>query len=145
MPNIATVLKAEIARVARKEIRSETVQLRQAVNASRKEIAALKRRLAELERQAKKLSRARAPVAVRDEEAAGEGGTRLRFSASALAKQREKLGLSTAKFAALIGVSPASIHNWESGVSRPRQAQLAAIAKVRGLGKREALARVKAL
>jgi hypothetical protein len=51
MPNIATILKEEIARVARKEVRRETTALKKAAATYRSEIAALKRRAAETERQ----------------------------------------------------------------------------------------------
>ena len=57
MPNIAAVLKAEIARVARKEVRGAVESLRKATSAHRSEVAALKRRLLELERQVKKQTR----------------------------------------------------------------------------------------
>jgi hypothetical protein len=46
MPNIASLLKAEISRVARKEIRAEITALRKAATTHRSEIAALKRRAA---------------------------------------------------------------------------------------------------
>ncbi len=49
MPNIATVLKAEIARVARKELRSQTDSLKKSLASHRTEIAALKKRVRELE------------------------------------------------------------------------------------------------
>ena len=44
MPNIATILKHEISRVARREVRGETQSLKKAAGAHRAEIAALKRR-----------------------------------------------------------------------------------------------------
>ena len=48
MPNIASVFKSEISRVARKEIKAEILTLRKSTIAHRKEIAALKRRIEEL-------------------------------------------------------------------------------------------------
>ena len=51
MSNVASVLKEEIARVARKEIRRETSSLKKSSTTYRSEIAALKRRVHELERQ----------------------------------------------------------------------------------------------
>jgi len=51
MPNIASILKEEIARVARKEVRRETTALKKSNVTHRSEIAALKRRATELERQ----------------------------------------------------------------------------------------------
>ena len=59
--------------------------------------------------------------------------------------QRERLGFSAADYAKLVGVSPVTIYNWEHGKSRPRKEQLAALAAVRGIGKREALAKLELL
>src|SRR5437762_2853684 len=59
MSNIASVLKEEISRVARREIKRETSALKKASSAYRSDIAALKRRLQELERQLRRASRGR--------------------------------------------------------------------------------------
>ncbi|GAC1531162.1 MAG: hypothetical protein NVS2B4_10360 [Ramlibacter sp.] len=75
----------------------------------------------------------------------GDSGTQLRFSAARFAAQRKKSGLSAAKYAQLLGVSGLSVYKWESGQTRPRRAQLEAIAAVRGLGKREVAARLEHL
>lgn len=58
MSNVASVLKEEISRVARKEIRRETSSLKKASTTHRSEIAALKRRVFELERQLRRVGRA---------------------------------------------------------------------------------------
>ena len=50
MTNFAAQLKAEISRIAKKEVRTETKQLKKASVGYRSEIAALKRRLIELEK-----------------------------------------------------------------------------------------------
>ena len=50
MPNIAVVLREEISRLARKEIRSQTEALRKASAQHRKAVADMKRRTSELER-----------------------------------------------------------------------------------------------
>lgn len=140
MPDIAAALKAEIARIARKQIKSENEALKKAVSAYRHEIASLKKRVEHLERQGKRVRRASEPAA--QEPGAGQ---QLRFSAPRFASQRAKLGLSAADFALLLGVSPLSVYKWEKGDVRPRAAQLQAIAQLRGLGKREAQARLQAL
>jgi hypothetical protein len=49
MPNVASVLKSEIARVARKEVRAEIASLKKAASAYRSDIAELKRRANSLE------------------------------------------------------------------------------------------------
>ena len=50
MPNIAAVLKEEILRLARKEIRTETLALKRASAQYRRDIAEMKRRLSDLQR-----------------------------------------------------------------------------------------------
>lgn len=146
MPNIANVLKAEIARVAKKEVRTDTESLRKTVALYRHEIAALKKRLAQVEKDVKRSGRRRgSEVAAPVETQTQVGGRQLRFSATRFAAQRKKLGLSAADFAKLLGVSSLSVYKWESGKTRPRRAQLQAIAEARNLGKREALARLEQL
>ena len=56
MPNIATVFKAEIARLARKEVRGDSEGLKKAVAAQRADIASLKRRIQTLEAMVKRLA-----------------------------------------------------------------------------------------
>lgn len=144
MPNIAVVLKDEIARIARKEVRAQTQDFKKASAQYRAHIASLRRRIDELERQLKRASKrgAAAPAAADDE---GEASTARRFSATRLAAQRRKLGLSAGDFAALLGVSGQSVYKWEHGESRPRARQLEAIAALRGIGKREAAQRLEKL
>ncbi len=144
MSSFADQLKSEIARIARKEVRAETKALKKANAQYRSDIAALKRKLVELERalarQAKAGGKARAQAAT--EEAAD--GPSLRFRVAGFANLRKKLGLSAAEMGQLIGVSAQSVYHWETGKTRPRASQLAAIAAVRHLGKREVAARLAA-
>lgn len=144
MPNLAIALKAEIARIARKELRGELDALKKASAAYRREIATLKRRNVELERLVKSAVKT-APRAAAKPDETGTENRHLRFSPARFASQRKKLGLSAANFAKLIGVSGLSVYKWESGQARPRRAQLEAIASVRGIGKREAQNRLEQL
>src|SRR5688572_26482845 len=146
MPNIAAVLKSEIARIARKEVRTQTEEFRKSSAQYRSHIAALRKRIDELERQVKRVGK----TSARSSQAAAaesddDQGTSRRFSAARLAAQRQKLGLSAADFATLLGVSGQSVYKWEHGESRPRARQLEAIAAVRGIGKREAATRLAKL
>lgn len=143
MPNFATVLKGEIARIARKEVRAEIEELKKASVYYRSQIAALKRQVQALEKQVGRLARAGAKAAA--VAPAKRAATSLRFSAKRLAVQRQKLGLSAAAFGTLIGVSGQTIYLWESGKTRPRASQLQSIAAARGLGKREAAAKLAEL
>ena len=63
MPNIATVLKAEISRIARKEVRTEVAALKKALNAGRADVAALKRRAQVMEQELRRLHKASPKVA----------------------------------------------------------------------------------
>lgn len=143
MPNIATVLKQEIARVARKELRAQTETLKKTVAALRSEVNALKRRTQEVEAQQRKAARAKPrPTPAAAEPADGKG---VRFSAKGLASNRRRLGLSAADLGLLVGASGQSVYLWENGKTQPRAKQLPAIAALRGIGKREAAERLAAL
>lgn len=144
MQNLATALKAEIARIAKKELRGDLDSWKKASASFRREIAALKRRNADLERQLRRAAKGTPRTPAKSEDVSSED-RQLRFSATRLASQRKKLGLSAADFAKLVGVSSLSVYKWESGQTRPRRAQLEAIANVRGIGKREAFARLERL
>ena len=144
MPNIAVVLKDEIARIARKEVRAQTEDFKKSSAQYRAQIAALRRRVDDLERQLKRVGKAAARGSAPADQDGEEGeGPRRRFSPARLAAQRRKLGLSAAEFAALLGVSGQSVYKWEHGESRPRAKQLEAIAALRGIGKREAQQRLE--
>ncbi|WP_440534610.1 helix-turn-helix domain-containing protein [Variovorax sp. YR566] len=138
MPNIASILKAEISRVARKEVRAEIETLKKASVAHRASIAELRRQVNALEkalrRVAKEATRPAATPGLHDEAAAG---TKRRFSATRLATHRARLGLSAASYGQLVGVSGQTIYHWEQGKARPRAAQLENLAAVRELGARD--------
>ena len=142
MPNIASVLKSEIARVSRKEIRAEVSSLQRTVSGYRSQIAAMRRQIDSLE---KALKRAGKTTPKRDAEIADEGPSAVhRFSAKGFASHRQRLGLSAAAMAKLLGVSSLSVYKWESGKTKPRAKQIEAIASIRNMGRREALAKLDA-
>ena len=147
MPNLASVLKAETSRLARKEVRTQTATMKKASATHRREIAELKRlvqdlskRVAFLERQERK--RVERPAAAIEVKEPANG---FRFSPGWVKSHRSKLGISAADYARLVGVSALTIYNWEHGKTRPRSQQLAALATVRALGKREAVKRLELL
>ncbi|HSV34825.1 MAG TPA: helix-turn-helix domain-containing protein [Ramlibacter sp.] len=145
MPNIGTVFKSEISRVSRKEVRGETQALKKSISQYRTQIADLKRRMQALEQQVKRLGKAgqRAAPEARAEAEADESAGKIRFSAKGFAAQRQRLGLSAAALAKILGVSALSVYKWEGGKTRPRAKQLEAIAGLRGMGKREAAKRLE--
>lgn len=136
MPNIGALLKQEIARLARREIRAQVQATRKASTQYRRHIAALRRQVATLERQVALLQRR---VLGKPPGGATVAPTqKIRFVAKGLKSQRTRLGLSAADFGRLVGVSAQSIYNWEQGHATPRAEQLRMIATRRGIGKREA-------
>jgi DNA-binding transcriptional regulator YiaG len=138
MPNIASILKSEISRVARKEVRAEIETLKKASALHRASIAALRRQVEKLEKELRRAARTAAQVSPGgDADEAAEQGPHRRFSASRLAAHRVKLGLSAAAYGKLVGVTGQTIYKWEQGKARPRKAQLEGLASVRGLGRRE--------
>ncbi|MES2282226.1 MAG: helix-turn-helix domain-containing protein [Pseudomonadota bacterium] len=141
--NIATALKSEISRVARKEVRAEVTALKSASSRYRSDIAELKRRIVQLERIVGQLGKSPRKKAAEAQD--GETQTLTRYSARNLASLRKKLGLSAADFGKLLGVSGASIYLWEEGKTRPREKNMPAIAKLRGMGKKAAFAQLAAL
>ena len=145
MPNIAAVLKDEIRRLAKREIKAATSTTKQAVVQYRRDIAQLKRELQLQKRktaflEAQERKRLDQPPAADEGELSG-----VRHSARSVPAQRKRLGLSAAAFGKLVGVSGLTVFNWEHGKARPRQDRLAALVAVRTMGRREALAKLEVL
>ena len=136
MPNVASVLKGEMSRVARREVRAETLALRKAVSVYRSEIAALKRRTQVVEQLLRRLPKP-TPDVQPDVDV-----SKVRFNSKSLSAQRRRLGLSAERCGRLLGTSSQSIYNWEQGKTRPLARHLPAIAALRGLSKKEAAARL---
>jgi DNA-binding transcriptional regulator YiaG len=141
MANIAVLLKNEISRLSRKEIRREVQPLRKATAGYRREIAALKRAIASLERRSKQIAKQGSSASV----TAGTGEKPTRFVAKGLVSLRRRLGLSAADLARLLGVSMQSVYNWERKKTTPRREQVAAIVAIRSLGRKEAEEHLKAM
>lgn len=138
MANLASVLKEEIRRLARREINSETQVLRRNSAQHRRDIASLKRQVSDLQRKVALLEKRTWTKSAPAAKAESSGNKR--FSAKGLASQRKRLNLSAADYAKLVGVSAPTLYSWEQGRSRPRAEQLDKLASVRGISKKEALA-----
>lgn len=142
MPNIASVLKAEIARVARKEVRAEVEALKRASTQQRSAIAALRRQVEALQKELRRASKQTlAPQELKNKPAANDGIAR-RFSATRMAAHRAKLGVSAIAYGKLVGIGGQTIYNWEQGKSRPNPEQILTLALARQLPRSELLARM---
>ncbi len=141
MSTFAVVFKDQVNKLARIQIRKEVGKIKKASAQHRRDIAALKRVIASLQKQIKQTGSARAAaVAGADEKSASLDN--VRFSSRSVKAQRQKLGLSAKDYGKLLGVTALAVYNWEQGKSRPRSHHMAKFVAVRGIGKREAYARL---
>ncbi len=144
MPNLQSVLRQEIRRLARREVRSELEATKKAVSQHRREIAELKRRNTALQRRVSYLqSRETKRIKARPSLEEPPQGTR--FSTRSMKAQRKRSGLAQEDYASLVGVSSSTIYNWESGSTKPSGKHLATLVSLRGIGKRKAKERMKLL
>lgn len=145
MPNIQALLRDEITRLARKELKKEVDAMKKIHAQQRRDIADLKRRNVGLERKVALLeSKVLGKVTSRKASDAADGA-KLRFTAKGLSSHRKRMGLSAHDFGRLIDVSGLTIYNWEKGSTRPRNAQLAKLAAIRQMGKKEAKQRLQTI
>jgi len=135
LANIASVLKEEITRLARKELRSETESLKKASAQYRSEIAALKRRTLSLEQQLARFEKSASKNTMA--QVNPEETTKARFTAKGFKTLRQRLGLTAEAIGTLLGMSAQTIYNWEAGNTSPREQQMVRIVMLRGMGKRE--------
>ncbi|MFH2140551.1 MAG: helix-turn-helix domain-containing protein [Pseudomonadota bacterium] len=136
MANLTSMLKDEIARISRKEMRGETDKLRKTSSQYRTEIASLKRRASTLEQQVGRLEKLVSKLA--GEAPSSEPASKPRFTAKGFKSHRNRLGLSAEAAGSLLGVSAQTVYSWEAGKSSPRASQMERVVALRALGKREA-------
>ena len=142
MANLAQTLKNEISRLARKQVKQEVSALRDAATRYRSDIAELKRQVRDQQRRIAFLE-SQESKRVKSPKAPKEAVENARFSPKWLRSHREKLGLSAADYAKLVGVSTQTIYLWEREQTKPRKSQLPALVDVRKLGVREAQRRLE--
>lgn len=141
MANLNHVLNEHIRRLARREITGHIKAIRKTMAQYRRDIVALKRQVDQLQKTINRLDQ-QCPPRPADTSAAPPKVEGIRFRADGLKSHRTKLGLSAKEYGRLVGVSGLTIYNWENGKTRPRSQQLANLATVRGIGKREAMKRL---
>ena len=143
MPNLIPVLNDHFRRIARREFKPLLAKALKRGAEHRRTIAALKRELkqvqAQLETLKKRLPEQAAKVAPPPPEILRKARLRL----DGLKAHRQRLGLSAAEYGKLMGVSALTVYHWERGKTKPRRSQLPNIVAVRGIGKREALDRLR--
>jgi len=137
MSNIIKELKAEIVRLARKEIKGELAAVKK-VNASQRGlIAGLRREVTALQKEIAGLKRAVPAPKKAMAKNAPEG--RFWITGKGVKTLRKRLGLTQAKFGKLAGVSIPTVVNWEKNESKinMRKAAAGKLQRIRGLKKRQ--------
>lgn len=146
MNTFSNAFRAEVIRMARKELKPELQDLRKTLANHRSEIAALKREVKALASLLKAAQRQVKTVATRAKAVQPTSPKRSQkapFQAEDLLEKRAALGLTQKDMAKLLGASALSVYKWESGQVQPRTAQLERIAEVLRTGKRKALAKLQ--
>ena len=138
MSNVMKELKAEIARLARKEIHKELAPIKRVNATQRSLIAGLRRQVDALQKELKALGKV-APAIV---PAAAEAAGRFWITGKGVKALRKRLGLTQAEMGRLAGVSGPAVVNWEKNAGKLglRKATAAKLQEIRGLKKRAAAA-----
>lgn len=144
MPDVASVLKQEIARIARKEVTAATKQHAKQIRALRSTVRDLREQVASQNKTISRLSReaSKQRTTVAEEQ---ETSPSIRISPASIRKHRQRLGLSQAELAQLLSVSSATVTFWETGRTKPQGDNRSAIASMRSMGVREARAMLESL
>ncbi len=139
--NLNTVLGTAITKGAAKATRKPIAALRADVAELKRQVAELKRLVRGLQKDA---PRRGADEAVAEAEAGQVPG--IRPTGPMVRKLRAKLGLTQVEMAKLMGVAGLTVSKWESAEDRiqMRSRTLAALAVVRGMGKRDVTAALNA-
>jgi DNA-binding transcriptional regulator YiaG len=144
MANFADALKAEIARLVRKETKTEFERLRKLAASHRSEIVSLKRDIKSLHTQVNGLARSCGDAPAGAEASVDTLTQSARnFGPQTLIALRKKLGVSQEDMALLLECSALSIGRWEAGKAVPRRAQLLRIVKALDLSKESAAANLE--
>jgi DNA-binding transcriptional regulator YiaG len=148
MPDVARVLREEVQRLAKKQVKSGLTPIRRDNVRLKKQVADLRRELAALTRTSREwLARVTAVVTTKETAVATERAATLRPTSKGLVRLRRRLDLTQVEFGKLLGVSGQAVLNWEGKGSRVRMrsANLAALAGIQRIGKREARRRLEGM
>ncbi len=150
MPNIAKVLKDEIARIAKHESKIAVSKPLKTGIANKKSLVDIKRRLIQIEKSLNGLQKAMQSCSSGQSSQAPvePEGKKEWLSGRGIKALRRKMRISQAQFAKLIGMNPIAIVRWEKQRGKlvfKKTDTLGKILALRGIGVREAQERLKGL
>ena len=136
MGKLEGIIKSEILRLAKREIRKISVPLGKDVRLLKSTVSQLRKTVVGLERFA-----AQQESQLRKEkvllEAPPEEVKVSRFSPRLIRSLRKHLGITQKELAILAEVTVGAIHQWESGIFVPRAQKKSVLVALRKLGRRE--------
>jgi DNA-binding transcriptional regulator YiaG len=147
MPNIAKVLKDEIARISKHEAKIAVSKPLKSGIANKKALVDIKRRLIQIEKSLKGIQKAMEACRSGQAQVVEPEGKKEWLSGRGIKALRKKMRISQAQFAKLVKVSTAAVLRWEkqAGKLTIRGNKLADILALRGTGVREAQERLKGM
>lgn len=136
MGKLEGIIKSEIVRLAKREIRKISVPLGKDVRLLKNTVSQLRKTVLALERfaarQESELRKGKILLEATPEEVKGS-----RFSSRLIRSLRKNLGITQKELAILAGVTVGAIHQWESGIFVPRAQKKSVLVALRKLGRRE--------
>jgi DNA-binding transcriptional regulator YiaG len=136
MGKVEGIIKSEIVRLAKREIRKISVPLGHDVWALKYVVSQLRKAVLTLQRitasQQKELEKRKVPL-----EASSEEVKVSRFSPRLIRSLRGYLGITQKELAILTSVTVGAVQKWESGQFKPSMKKKAVMVALRKLGRRE--------
>ena len=136
MGKLESLMKSEIVRLARREVRKIVRPLGRNVRSMKGTVVSLRKTVATLEkfaaRQAAEMGQKRGLP-----EAAPEEVKASRFSPRLIRTLRKRLAITQKEMAALLGVTVGAIYQWEKGIFEPTAQKKRVLVTLRRIGRRE--------
>ena len=130
MGKLEDVMKSEIARLAKREIRPLVEPLQRQLRQLARQVKGLTADVQRLGRQADKAATPAAPARL---STAGADASGTRLSPGLIKKIRKRTSVTQHQLAALVGVSAAAVQSWEQGIARPTGGNRTALIALRQL------------
>lgn len=136
MGKVESTIKAEITRLAKREVRGSFFPLRREVHALKLKLSSLVKSFTAMERQAKEVIQEQAKKKL-VLQATPEEVKVSRLPPRRIRLLRNKIGLSQKDLGILLDVSTGTVGMWEKGKFAPSVQKKAALVALRKMGKRE--------
>ena len=135
MAKLESIIKSEIQRLAKREVRSVFLPLRRDVWGMKLKLSKLIKSFTVLDRLAKEISKVKSAepkLAASPEEVKAS-----RITPERIRSLRKKLGISQRELGVLVGATIGAVLSWEKGKFKPKGEKKAALVALRKLRKRD--------